>query len=449
MQRRLLFSDYIQGSVFFLLLFFLTTPLGHAAQAGSVKMPINKQQLVPANFLDWGKDDTDYVILVDKSQQKIMVYRGDNPFVPEKVYSCSTGENDGPKSEKNDRKTPEGIYFFTNTYSEEYLSPIYGTRALPIDYPNQIDKKEGRGGYGIWLHGTNKPLKPNDTNGCVALSNEDIEEIASLVTVFETPVIISSHIRMVSPDELVEKADKIKEIIQRWKTAWQEKDIEQYISFYNRQFTSEGKNLSQWKEYKTRLAKKYKQIDLDIDDLMILANDGLVVASFKQTYRTPSFESYGTKKLYFTKNSEQWKIAGEFFKGKEKSRAVPVRKPPVFSPAEIEGFIALWKDSWEKEDIEGYVTCYDAGFRSRGMDLNAWKDHRERLNQKYHSLKIRITGLEIKRLKRDRASVSFIQDYMADNYRDLGKKKMILVRKGKDWKIKEEEWTPMKGKSRR
>lgn len=55
-------------------------------------------RLVPASLLSWPKEGADYAILVDKSAQKVFVYHWNNLFTPLKVYTCSTGENNGPKS---------------------------------------------------------------------------------------------------------------------------------------------------------------------------------------------------------------------------------------------------------------------------------------------------------------------------------------------------------------
>jgi len=428
-------------------LFFLIAPGGRPGFADTVKKPIEKNRFVPANLLEWGATGPEYAVLVDKSMQKVMLYQKDDLFSPEKIYDCSTGENDGPKSKRNDRKTPEGIYFFTNSYTERFLAPIYGSLALPINYPNVVDKKAGRGGYGIWFHGTNKPLKPRDTNGCIVLDNGDIEDLASRVRLFDTPVIISPSIEMVEPAEVRKEAVELKEIIENWRRAWQEKDIEEYMSFYNRRFTSGQKGWKEWKEYKTRLAKQYKRINVEIEDLSVLSNEETVLAIFTQTYRTPGFESLGRKRLYFTKNSDQWRIIGEDFRPEKKGR-IPLKKPTLFSMKDIEDFIDSWKGAWQGKDLEEYISFYAKGFRSRGMDLEAWREHRHRLNEKYLSLEIGISDLKIKRISDRSCKVSFLQDYRADGYEDLGIKEMILVKKGKDWKIKSETWTPVKKNSR-
>jgi hypothetical protein len=170
----------IAGVISFLLSLTLICSLNplrpSPAFASAVQRPVTKLPLVPASLLKWPEKASGYVILVDKSAQQVLVYQRDNLFAPVRVFPCSTGENDGPKIKRNDRRTPQGIYFFTHSYEDSELAPIYGVRAFAIDYPSPLDKMEGKDGYGIWIHGTNKPLKPYDTNGCIALDNEDIKE---------------------------------------------------------------------------------------------------------------------------------------------------------------------------------------------------------------------------------------------------------------------------------
>jgi murein L,D-transpeptidase YafK len=104
-----------------------------------------------------------------------------------------------------------------------------------------------------------------------------------------------------------------------------------------------------------------------------------------------------------------------------------------------------WQDAWEEKDLEGYISCYDTEFASRGMDLSAWKMHRDRLNHQYRTLNIVIMDLEILPVSTREAKVRFRQIYEADAYQDYGIKDLVVVKKGRDWRIKEEEWQPMQG----
>jgi murein L,D-transpeptidase YafK len=420
--------------------------LGQPSHVRPMESPEDSHRLVPASLLKWPVQGSPYAVLVDKSKQEVLLYHRDHPFEPMRTYSASTGENDGPKSKMNDRKTPEGIYFFTKAYVDRELAPIYGVRAFPIDYPNPIDKLEGKGGYGIWFHGLNKPLKATDTNGCVAFDNPNIDDLASYIKLDETPVIISQQIRMVEYEDVKKEAQELRQIIENWGTAWAGKEIDRYMSFYTSRFVSGAKNWNQYRAYKARLAKNYKNIEVNINNLRLVKTDGLVVATFDQDYITERLRSYGKKKLYLQQNSKQWKITREVFSLVKREQVTPP-KAPLFNPQEIRDLIYAWKAAWENKDLETYLSVYDPKFRSRGMNLKAWKKHRERLNDKFRSIQVDIQDLIIVHGPKDTVRVSFKQDYQADGYHDFGLKKINLEKKGTHWKIKNEEWLPLDRKS--
>ncbi len=109
--------------------------LGHPSYVRPTQPLKDRPKLVPAPLLKWPEQGSPYAVLVDKSKQEVSLYHKDNPFKPLKTYPASTGENDGPKSKMNDRKTPEGIYFFTDSFVDRELAPIYGVRAFPLTTP--------------------------------------------------------------------------------------------------------------------------------------------------------------------------------------------------------------------------------------------------------------------------------------------------------------------------
>ena len=455
-------------------LFFVFGPWISPAITGAAKPAADK---VPAPIVKWSEAGSPYVILVDKSVQKVFVYSKENPYTPQKTYTCSTGENEGPKLRQNDRKTPEGIYFFTREYEQRELAPIYGIKAFALDYPNPVDKMDGKGGYGIWFHGLNKPLKPRDTNGCIAFLNEDIADLTPVLRFEDTPVVIVSRTEMVSPSELERVRNNLLQVIENWRSGWETEDIDKYMSTYSSRFRSSGKDWHQWRAYKERLAKQYKKIRVKIQNLRILKNDGLVMASFIQSYSNEHFDSTGRKTLYLRQNSEEWKIIGEYFESAEilpvVAKAEPTSPPPEPAPmkkelpapaarpvsevkthwatndiAEIRDFLSRWEKAWEEKDLGAYLSCYDSSFESGGMNLNAWKTHKEKLNIKYQSIAVDIQELKIEQASPFVATASFRQKYKADDYRDEGVKNLLLVKRGKTWKIKEEEWRPLEKASR-
>ena len=135
----------------------------------------------------------------------------------------------------------------------------------------------------------------------------------------------------------------------------------------------------------------------------------------------------------------------------EESKPSAMKKEP--RPAgeehkELRRVVEAWKKAWEHKDLAAYMSFYDSGFQSRGMDFKAWKKHREKLNQKHRSIAVGISNLKVEQASAVMASVSFTQKYEADDYEDEGLKSLLLVKRGEDWKIKEEEWKPLDQESR-
>jgi len=103
-------------------------------------------------------------------------------------YKISLGANPkGPKTRRGDNKTPEGEYIIEGRIANSAFH-----RALRISYPNIWDlfrayERGVKPGGNITIHGlpngvTNKyRMKPDWTKGCIAVSNEEIEEIWELV----------------------------------------------------------------------------------------------------------------------------------------------------------------------------------------------------------------------------------------------------------------------------
>jgi len=129
------------------------------------------------------------LVKVDKSASKMYLIENDKII---KEYHVAFGANPkGHKLQEGDEKTPEGTY--TLDYKKEDSS-FY--RAMHVSYPNQLDldnaEKRGvsAGGF-IMVHGQCNKLgwlagitqRFNWTNGCIALTNAEMDEFMSLIEV--------------------------------------------------------------------------------------------------------------------------------------------------------------------------------------------------------------------------------------------------------------------------
>ena len=434
-----------------LLLAIICPQIAVAALTKPVALGGKSKDLVPDSLLYYSThQNPGYVLLVEKSTQKAYLYPSDNVEHPVKIYPCSTGENKGPKSNKDDKRTPEGVYFITNSFKERNLPSIYGARASAIDYPNPRDRKLGRRGYGIWVHGANEILRPWDTNGCIVFRNEDIIELSGYTGERHTPVIITQEINFVEKKELQRERAELRKFVMDWLEAWSQRHIDLYMSFYCKEFTATGKDWRQWRAYKRRLSEKYGKIDVTIANLQIFRENGIVLAKFDQTYRANGFFSVGEKRLYLQKRGPEWKIIDEFFKKKRElaRRRVPPKLQRDRELLAIKHLISSWQEAWQEKDLQRYMASYSEDFFAHGLDRDGWKRHKFEINKRYGQIRVSISNLKIKLLSPERATVYFDQDYSSDKYHDSGRKTIQLIKRDGKWMIKTETWV-MLGRGKR
>jgi L,D-transpeptidase catalytic domain len=181
------------------LCFLVLLPVARTSWARDLTLPplwAVPQVLVYSDESLYDHPGLSFAVIVDKSSQEVNLYRYDGYWRKIGKWPCSTGRLDGPKEIEGDQRTPEGVYFATRNVGPRFLTETYGARALPLDYPNWLDKYLSHTGSAIWLHGTNKPLQDRDSNGCVVLANADIEILAPYLRLNRTPVIIVDRLRL-------------------------------------------------------------------------------------------------------------------------------------------------------------------------------------------------------------------------------------------------------------
>jgi hypothetical protein len=146
-------------------------------------------------------------LLVDKATHRLsLVVDGE----VKRRYEVSFGRRpEGPKLHEGDRRTPEGLYRVT---MKKDRGQTRFHRALLISYPNARDrqvyrraKTEGRvppgrgiGGL-IELHGGGTGV--DWTDGCIALENDDMDDLFKRVRV-GTPVVIVADAEEEKPPSL-------------------------------------------------------------------------------------------------------------------------------------------------------------------------------------------------------------------------------------------------------
>jgi hypothetical protein len=144
--------------------------------SGRLMTPARRAASRPRKFL------ADSMVL-DKSERKLTLFQQGTQVA---AYSVALGNNPvGDKERRGDGRTPEGLYFIQgrNPESKYHL-------ALRISYPDVADRNQAaqRGvspGGDVMIHGLPKAFatvgalhrQQDWTEGCVAVTNDEIEEI--------------------------------------------------------------------------------------------------------------------------------------------------------------------------------------------------------------------------------------------------------------------------------
>lgn len=261
-----------------------------------------EEPLYPEVLLNWMVGGTFHAVIADKSRQQLEIWEiheGEPRLV--ESFQCSTGENAGDKWVRGDMKTPEGAYFFCSVIDGQRLPAKYGHWAFTTDYPNFVDKRRGKNGDGIWLHGRDKPLASHpDSNGCIALENNDLVKVSKYIRLQSTPLVIVDRMRMVKRSQLIESERKIRDFIESWRQAWESQDLDAYMSHYSRNFQSCWLDYRNWKEKKRKLISRYKTIRVRLGNVYLYRQKDLVTAIFTQSYQSDCFHATGIKVLYIT-----------------------------------------------------------------------------------------------------------------------------------------------------
>lgn len=175
---------------------------------------VSEEPLMPAppRTLDFQPREKGYHILVDKTARKMTVFVSGREY---RTYTTYLGFTpDGHKTRRGDGRTPEGDYYVSRRNAQ---SAYY--RSLLISYPSPDDARQGvnsglvngsvlstvtsayrkgvsppqntRLGGNICIHGEGNRSRPKEdwTAGCMAVTNQEMAEIFSMIPL-GTPVTI-------------------------------------------------------------------------------------------------------------------------------------------------------------------------------------------------------------------------------------------------------------------
>jgi len=259
-----------------------------------------------------------HAIVVDTARSRLYLFENNNGeprYVSD--YYFTQGKAGAEKFREGDQKTPLGVYFVTSSLPVEKLTDFYGVGAFPLNYPNEWDKRQGKSGHGIWLHGVPKDTysrAPRASNGCVVLSNPDMTNVGKSLQPGLTPVIISDKVEWVTPEEWRSQRERFKGELEAWRRDWESLDSKRYLSHYSGKFSANGQDFNAFSAQKRQAHAGKSALRVQMSDVSLFQYPGkenLMVVTFTQDYQSSNLNNVMKKRQHWQLENGQWRIMYE------------------------------------------------------------------------------------------------------------------------------------------
>jgi murein L,D-transpeptidase YafK len=257
-------------------------------------------------------------LVLDSTKSTLFVFEntGKSPHYVADYY-VTIGKNGLEKFREGDKRTPVGVYHVVSQLPQARLTEFYGSGAYPISYPNEWDRMRGRDGHGIWLHGTPRNTysrPPRASDGCIVLTNQDLETVAAKLQIGTTPIVITDSIDWAKRDDVEALRAELAASVEAWRHDWESRNTDAYLAHYAHTFKSGGMNLAQWSAQKRQVNAGKSWIKVKVADVSLLLYPGkedVAVATFEQAYDSNNLSNRMMKRQYWMRENNRWRIVYE------------------------------------------------------------------------------------------------------------------------------------------
>lgn len=438
-------------------------------------------ELIPSNLLQMNEDQR-YALVMDAKRARIFLYEniaGTPKLVVD--YYVSQGKLGIDKFKEGDQRTPLGVYYITNRLPGAKLPDFYGPGALPLSYPNEWDKMQGRGGKGIWLHGVpsgNYSRPPLASDGCVVLSNPDFIALSNLVDIAKTPVIISEQLNFISRDAWIKDKQAARKLLEDWRLDFNTGNTGNLTRHYSKKFKlSSDEAPAAWitrqlQIFNTDAASK--STIREVSQFRYPGRAEMIVSNFTQDVNSSRGLSSIKRRQYWLKEAGQWhiileeqntssgiKIDGELAKfapatvdKNEKktdaklattivksadNKSTSSGKQINASQNEVSKTVEHWVSVWSNKNTKAYLAHYAKDFQTpSGESRKSWMEERTARIEGKSKISVKIEKPTIS-IEGNSATVKFRQNYQSGALVASSRKTLAMVKHDGKWLIKQEK----------
>lgn len=442
-----------------------------------------QRDLIPNVLLQMSEEQR-YALVMDAKRARIFLYEN-IAGIPTLVsdYYVSQGKLGIDKFKEGDQRTPLGVYYITTRLPGAKLPDFYGPGALPLNYPNEWDKLNGRGGSGIWLHGVpqnNYSRAPLASDGCVVLSNPDFLALAATVDIAKTPVIISERIEFINRANWTAEKLAARKLLDVWRTDFVTANPNVLARHYSKNFKNNlNEGLGNWLQKQTLGVTGMPDHAIKLRDVSQFKYPGreeILVASFIQDIATSRGISSLKRKQYWGKESGQWRIIFEennLIAGTRldidiakspastsqtvvaKTAQLKVQTAVEITPEksvknnnekvanaahkEVMKVVERWVSVWSEKNTKAYLAHYAKDFQTpNGESRKSWMEERRSRIEGKNKITVKLDKPTIT-VDGNTATVKFRQNYQSGALVASSRKTLLMVKQDGKWLIKQEK----------
>lgn len=279
------------------------------AATAVIAVPAAADNKLPASLIRIPESVSTVFVAETSTAQFHRFDRSGDSIVRNGSYYMSIGQNGPGKQRSGDRRTPLGVYFVTEQLDTSRLNDKYGVTAFPLDYPNEWDRLSGRDGDGIWVHGVmrNGGRRPQrDTDGCIALPNEDLTLLAPEFRDNVTPVLVTSTVSWIAEGQNSALRLELENRITEWRNSQRKGDLHAYLSLYSDAFRRWEMNKAEWSSLVLQTPSRHGRRNIDFSNLLLVAypeEEGVYLSRFKLAVVENDREITRTTRLYWRREA--------------------------------------------------------------------------------------------------------------------------------------------------
>ena len=129
-----------------------------------------------------------------------------------------------------------------------------------------------------------EPVRPIDTDGCIALPNERLLDLAPNFRANVTPVLIATELSWVEPGAVAAIRITLEQVVSRWAESLEQGDMYTWLNSYDDSFRHWGMNKEEWSAFSLETVGKRPIEEVTVSDLLLLADpveEGFYLSRFR------------------------------------------------------------------------------------------------------------------------------------------------------------------------